>query len=96
MHGKHCLRHYCKQQTCVALSSGEAELYGISRAACEGLGLQTAAYELGYQFRVSVLPFSSAAKGTLNRRGSGRLKHIKTTKLWQISANGHSSSNFPG
>ena len=38
--GQHLLTHWSRTQTCVALSSGEAELNAMFKAASEGLCLQ--------------------------------------------------------
>ena len=40
MHGAHCIRHWSKTQSCIALSSAEADLYAIVKASTEGLGLE--------------------------------------------------------
>ena len=39
--GKHLLRHMSCLQTLVALSSGQAEYYGLIRGACSSLGIQS-------------------------------------------------------
>ena len=39
MLGKHLIKSWAITQTVIALSSGEAEYYGIAKGACEGLGL---------------------------------------------------------
>ena len=39
LHGRHLLKTYSKTQSTVALSSGEAELYAMTMACFEALGL---------------------------------------------------------
>ena len=82
MQGSHTIRHWAKTQACVALSSGEAELYGIVKACTEGLGVVSLSQELGRKTMLHVLTDSSAAKGTVLRTGIGRLKHVQLNQLW--------------
>ena len=82
MQGSHAIRHWAKTQACVALSSGEAELYGIVKACTEGLGVVSLSQELGRKTMLHVLTDSSAAKGTVLRTGTGRLKHVQLNQLW--------------
>ena len=82
MQGHHCIKQWSKTQACVALSSGEAELYGIVKASTEGLGMRSAARELGRDTRIQVCTDSSAAKGAAMRTGCGRLKHVQISQFW--------------
>ena len=47
MSGTHLLAHWSRTQSCVALSSGEAELNAMLKAACEGLNLKYLHDEIG-------------------------------------------------
>ena len=47
MWGSHLLTHWSRTQSCVALSSGEAELNGMLKAASEGLQLKYLLGEIG-------------------------------------------------
>ena len=80
--GQHLLTHWSRTQTCVALSSGEAELNAMLKTAAEGLSLQNLITEVGMQAGLHLLGDSSASHGTLNRLGSGRIKHLQTKQLW--------------
>ena len=80
--GKHLLTHWSRTQTCVALSSGEAELNAMLKAACEGLSLQYLINEVGVETGLHLLGDSSASHGTLQRQGAGRIKHLQTRQLW--------------
>ena len=80
--GQHLLTHWSRTQTCVALSSGEAELNAMLKAACEGLSLQYLLTEVGLETGLHLVGDSSASQGTLQRLGSGRIKHLQTRQLW--------------
>ena len=80
--GAHLLTHWSRTQSCVALSSGEAELNAMLKAASEGLSLKYLLQEIGEERELHLRGDSSAAQGTLNRLGSGRVKHLQTRQLW--------------
>ena len=82
MLGRHCVKHWSKTQACVALSSGEAELYAIIKGVQEGMGMQTLMAELGRKATLKLNTDSSAAKGAAVRTGCGRLKHLLISNLW--------------
>ena len=52
------------------------------KAASEGLSLQYLIQEVGVQVGLHLLGDSSASHGTLQRLGSGRVKHLQTRQLW--------------
>ena len=56
----------------VALSSGEAEYYGIVKGASVAIGIRTMYRELGIEKRIRISADASAAKGIASRRGLGR------------------------
>ena len=60
----------CSPQDAVALSSGEAEFYGIVEGATQGIGMR------------SLLADSSAAVGIVHRRGAGRVRHLEVRDMW--------------
>ena len=84
MMGSHVLQHWSKQQATIALSSGEAELNSSVKGVSEALGI----YELWREwdqengFGIILMTDSSAAKGTMTRRGSGKMKHLTAKQLW--------------
>ena len=82
MIGRHLLKTYSRQQKTIALSSAEAELYGMSACSSELLGMQACAADLGIQVKVSIYADASAALGIVQRRGIGRVRHVKTQSLW--------------
>ena len=82
MLGKHVLKTWSTTQPTVSLSSGEAEFYGVVKAAGLALGQQSLMKDLGYQLPVRVWTDSSAAIGICSRQGLGKLRHIATHTLW--------------
>jgi len=80
--GSHLVKHWSSTQKVVTLSSGEAELTGLVKATCEGLGLQSLAADLGGSLAVTVLADSSAAIGICRRAGLGRVRHLAVSQLW--------------
>ena len=82
MSGGHLLAHWSRTQVGVALSSGEAELNAALKAGCELMGARVMADELGWNRKLKIHGDSSAAKGTLARQGSGKIKHLETKQLW--------------
>ena len=80
--GDHLLTHWSRTQSCVALSSGEAELNAMLKAGCEGLSMKYLLEEIGEEKGLHLRGDSSASHGTLNRLGAGRIKHLHTRQLW--------------
>ena len=73
---------WCKTQAVVALSSAEAELYGLVRASAETMGLISMYKDLGTHMNGVVLGGASAALAIVARRGLGKLRHLDTNYLW--------------
>ena len=84
--GKHLIKHWCKEQGPISLSSGEAELYAVNRAASEGLGLQSLARDYGWNYGLSIELDAAATQGILQRRGLGKTRHIDVRYLWTQQA----------
>ena len=66
----------------IALSSGEAEYYGIVKGASSGMGLTSVLQDLGHKVNVVVHTDSSAAKSLSSRKGLGKARHIEVNQLW--------------
>ena len=77
-----CLKVWSSTQNVVARSSGEAELYAAVRGAAEGMGLRSMVGDLGLEMTLRVHTDSDACRGTCNRTGLGRLKHLQVEHLW--------------
>ena len=82
MIGGHCIRTWSSTQASVTLSSGEAEYYGLVKAAGAGLSHQSLMDDLGVHLPVRVWTDSSAALGIASRSGLGKLRHLETHTLW--------------
>ena len=80
--GKHLITHWSNTQGVIALSSAEAELYGVVRGSIQGIGLRSMAADLGEILELEVLTDSSAATGICRRKGIGKVRHLDTNLLW--------------
>ena len=76
------VKHWSTTQKAITLSSGEAELGGVVKAASEALGLQSVALDLGICVGIAVCTDSSAAVGICRRAGIGRVRHLAVGQLW--------------
>ena len=73
----------CARQSVVALSSGEAEYYSMTRGGATGLMSKQIWEGLGFGNLPLVLDIdSTAAKGVASRAGVGKLKHLAIKELW--------------
>ena len=82
MRGHHILKSWRSTQKNITLSSGEAELVAAVKTATEAIGIARLAWDWGHRAEARVHVDSSAAIGMIDRRGSGRLRHIKIGHLW--------------
>ena len=82
MRGAHLIKHWSNNQSVIALSSGEAELYGIVTGATHCIGLQSIAADLNVKVEKSLHTDSSAAKGACERKGIGKIRHLAVSGLW--------------
>jgi hypothetical protein len=80
--GQHFIKSWCSTQAIVALSSGEAEFYGIVKGASVGIGLRSMMSDFGIQMTIKVNTDASAARGIACRRGLGKVRHIQVNQLW--------------
>ena len=70
------------KQSLVALSSGEAEFYGIVRAVATSKQTSQILEHIDMQSEVTIASDSSAARGTCTRTGSGKERHLSIKELW--------------
>jgi len=82
MLGQHIIKSWASTLASVSLSSGEAEFYGVVRAAGQGLGYQSLLRDFGLQLPLRVWTDSTAAVGICSRQGLGGQRHIATHSLW--------------
>ena len=80
--GKHLIVAWAKQQSIVATSSAEAELFAGNRAATESVGVQAFAKDLGRAVPIRLHIDYSAALSIISRTGLGRAKHVEIQHLW--------------
>ena len=82
MIGSAMLRSVCRGQSLIALSSGEAEFYGLVTATSETLGEQSIAADWGLKLSINISMDATAGAAIGSRRGIGRVKHLSTIFLW--------------
>ena len=80
--GSHVIKTWSSTQASLALSSVEAEYYGVVRATGIGLGHQALMRDAGMLLPLRVWTDSSAAIGTAGRQGLGKLRHLECHSLW--------------
>ena len=83
-HGSHLIKSWATNRSVIALSSGEAEYYGLVKAGSVSIGLKALASDMDIEFNEPIVIKSdaSAAIGISNRVGSGKIRHIEVTQLW--------------
>ena len=82
MWGNHLIKSWSTTQSVVALSSGEAEYYGMVKGASIAIGLQSVLKDFQITCGIEVKSDASAAIGIANRRGLGKVRHIELCQLW--------------
>jgi hypothetical protein len=81
--GQSMIKSWSTSQTIVALSSGEAELYSLTKLASQTVGMISLASDFGVSLTGEIKSDSSAAIGIASRTGlGGRARHIKVQFLW--------------
>ena len=80
--GTHLIKGWSTTQAVIALSSGEAEYYGIVKGASTGLGISSVLGDLGHKVKAIIHTDSSAAKSPASRKGLGKARHIEVNQLW--------------
>ena len=82
MLGQHCVKTWSSTQAIIALSSGEAEFYGVVKAGSVGLGLRAMLRDMNVSMGLRVHTDAEAAKGIASRTGLGKTRHIAVHFLW--------------
>jgi hypothetical protein len=78
----------------LALSSAEAETYGMVATSAEVLGIQSCAHDMGLDYKGTIYADASAALGIVQRRGIGKVRHIQTQSLWLQEAHASKRLGF--
>ena len=81
-YGNHVLKTWSSTQTVVALSSGEAELYALTKVCAQVIGVMQMAKDFGMTLDACIHSDSTAAIGIVHRSGLGRTRHIQVQYLW--------------
>ena len=82
MNGVHVIKTWSTQQSVVATSSAEAELYALNKVSTEALGLKSYLQDLGRHRSVRTHSDSSSALSLVSKIGLGKAKHIELQHLW--------------
>ena len=82
MLGSHCLKSWSSTQSVIALSSGEAEFYGIVKGTAIGLGAVSLMKDMGIDMKLRVRTDATTGKAICSRRGLGKTRHIHCQYLW--------------
>ena len=82
MRGWHTIKTWSTTQTTVAMSSGEAGLYSLTKGAAQALGLMSLARDLGVESKAVLHTDANAALGIVAREGLGKLRHVNVQYLW--------------
>ena len=77
--GTHFIKSWSKNQSVIALSSAEAELYAIIKTASETLGIMSLLWDWHVPMSADLLADASAALGIIGRTGLGKMRHIDTS-----------------
>ena len=80
--GWHTVKSWSATQATIALSSGEAELYSLTKGVAQTMGLIAMAKDLGVTMDGTLHTDASAALGIVAREGLGKLRHVKVQYLW--------------
>jgi len=82
MIGGHMIKCWSKTQNIIALSSGEAEYYGMVQGASIAMGIRSMLADMGVHMKIRLRTDATAAKGIASRRGLGKIRHIEVHQLW--------------
>ena len=77
MWGTHLIKSWSTTQSVIALSSGEAEYYGIVKGASVGLGLQSVLRDFEVTCSITIKSDATAAIAIASRRGLSKVRHIE-------------------
>ena len=76
------IKSWSSTQAVIALSSGEAELYALVKAAAQAKGLTSLLWDYGHHVDTTVHTDSTAALGIVHRKGLGKTTHIEGQYFW--------------
>ena len=82
MIGKHLIKSWSSTQPSQTLSSGEAEMVGVTKAAAAALGFRSLLADYGAYWPARIWTDSSASIGMCTRQGIGKVRHMDTQVMW--------------
>ena len=82
MLGIHMIKSWSSSQPVIALSSGEAELYALVKAATQAKGIGSLMMDFDLAVETTIHTDSTAALGMVYRKGVGKVRHIEVQYLW--------------
>ena len=82
MLGSNLIKHNCRGQAVISLSTAESEYYGLVSGISCTLGDVALAIDLGHKLGAHIWMDATAGIAIGSRRGLGRVKHIDTVFLW--------------
>ena len=80
--GDHVVKSWSSSQSIIALSTGEAELYALNKAAATAMGLKSLLTDLGVDLEIKMFTDATTGKAMATRRGLGKVRHIAVNELW--------------
>ena len=94
MRGQHHIKSWSITQKRVTLSSAEAELAALVKASAEAIGILQMAEGLGDKVTAEVYVDSSAALSVTQRKGTGKMRHVRIGQLWVQEAAEHGELSY--
>ena len=82
MIGGHFIKVWRSTQPSVSLSSGEAGMVRVTKAAAAAIGFRSLLADLGVKWPIRVWTDSSASIGMCSRQGIGKVRHMDTQVMW--------------
>ena len=82
MIGGHLIKSWSSTQPSQTLSSGEAEMVGVTKGAAAALGFRSLLSDFGVEWPGRVWTDSSASIGMCTRQGIGKVRHMDTQIMW--------------
>ena len=82
MIGGHLIKSWSSTQPSITMSSGEAEMVGVTRAAAAALGFRSLMADLGLDWPMRVWTDSTASIGMCSRQGLGKVRHLAVQTMW--------------
>ena len=83
--GEHVVKSWSRTQSAIALSTGEAELYALNKAAAQSLGLQSLLADLGVNLDLRLHTDATTGRAIALRKGLGKVKLQERVALEKVT-----------